>query len=173
MNVPELDQGPTCLCWAYSVAECFDSRGKTVSPFDIYAQVKGVPFSPPGETASFDELRKAVQAAAAMTKSTIKFFGSDGVINDLATFDQALRDGNWLMICGVAENDLQSGQRYDHFFVPESLYFDCSGQPRVRIADSYRRFDGSSDDYPLSALHQSMVDNWDPNCDALAFQIEG
>lgn len=165
-NVPELDQGWTKACWAYATAECFDAAGHYVSPFDIYAQVKGQVFNPPGLPATFDELRAGINAAAAMTRARLKWFGPLGVANDPGTVAQLVRDG-WFVIAGVAEGDLQPGQNFGHYIVITNV----SDPNAAAIVDSYRAEDGGSDRYPWSQLVQAMGDNWDQNVDALAFQI--
>lgn len=169
-NVPELDQGWSKACWAYSVAECFDAAGYYVSPFDVYAQTKGQLLTLPGLPATFPELRAAINAAAAMTSARIKWLGPLGVINDPATFDQAVRDG-WYVVAGVREADLQPGQDYGHYVVARKIDFDKDGTPELEIVDSYKAEDGGSDRYPLAGFHTAMADNWDPSVDAIAFQI--
>jgi hypothetical protein len=171
MNVPELRQGPTDLCWAFCVAESFDAKGKYVSAYDIYSQVKGVAYSGGvGLPATFTEVQEAINVAAKMTNCHVKFLNGNGVINDDATFDQAVRDGTWFIIAGINAAVLWPGQNYGHFVVVESLYF-TNGTPFVKIADSYRNYDGGSDEYTLNAFHNAMHANWDPNVDAIAFQV--
>jgi hypothetical protein len=168
--VAELNQGPTFLCWCYSVIECIDSDEDKVNPFQLYQAVKGIPFSPPGQPATFSELRQAITFAALKVGKKVKWYGPDGTVNDDTTFDQLLRDGSWFVIPGVNESVLQPGQNYGHYVVARSIYF-AAGVPRVTIIDSYRNFDGGYDDYDLATFHEAMHQNWDPNCDALAFQL--
>ncbi|HEV7214949.1 MAG TPA: hypothetical protein VGP33_07460, partial [Chloroflexota bacterium] len=41
-TTPELNQGPTRLCWAECVQEAFAGAGHSVSVYDLYKQVKGL-----------------------------------------------------------------------------------------------------------------------------------
>lgn len=175
--IPELRQGPTKLCWAECVQEAFAGAGKSVSVYDLYKQVKGVDYTPPGEPATFGELIQAVQAAATLTGATIKWFGDQGRVNDFATFDQILRDGSWIVVVGANEqvlvNDLGLAEAagYGHYFICRHIDFDGNGQPDTYTIDSYRAYDDVPVRVPLAAVHDAMRQNWDANYDALAFQV--
>ena len=175
--VPELDQGPTRLCWAECVQEVFAGAGYSVSVYDLYRQVKGRDYVPPGETATFAELTACVRAAAALTGATLRWYGVGGRVNDLATFDQLLRDGNWLVIVGANEqtlvNDLGLAESvdYGHYFLCRHVDFDGDGTPETDTIDSYRSYDHVPVRIPLTAVHDAMVRNWDAEYDALAFQV--
>lgn len=105
-----------------------------------------------------------------MTSARVKWLGPLGVVNDPATFDQAVRDG-WYVIAGVKEAALQPGQDYGHYVVARKIDFDKDGTPELEIVDSYKAEDGGSDRYPLAQFHTAMAENWDPSVDAIAFQI--
>src|SRR5579883_2866138 len=97
LAIPELDQGPTYLCWLFAVEECFTAAG---APFDwqaVYAAVKGKPYVAPGEPATFADLKSAIANASSVTGATVKWFGESGQATDPATVDQLIRDG-WFVI---------------------------------------------------------------------------
>jgi hypothetical protein len=175
--IPELNQGPTRLCWAECVQEAFAATGRSVGLDDLYRQVKGVDYTPPGTAATFGELAACVRAAGTLTGTGIRWFGVEGRVNDLATFDQLLRDGSWIVIVGASEqalvDDLALGESagYGHFFVCRHLDFDGDGIPETDTIDSYRAYDHVPIRVPLTAIHDAMVKNWDANYDALAFQV--
>jgi len=175
--IPELQQGPTMLCWAECVQEAFAGKGKSVSVYDLYKQTKGIDYVAPGAPASFQELTMCVEAAAAMTGSTIKWFGPAGRVNDFATFDQLLRDGTWDVIVGANEqvlvNDLGLAEtaNYGHFFLCNRIDFNADGTPDTYTIDSYRAFDHVPVRIPLGAVHDAMAANWDSGYDALAFSV--
>jgi hypothetical protein len=177
--IPELNQGPTRLCWAECVQEAFAGAGYSVSIYDLYKQVKGVDYAPPGEAAGFGELTACVRAAAALAGAGLTWYGKAGAVNDLATFDQLLRDGSWVVIVGANEqalvDDLGLGESaaYGHYFLCRHIDFDGDGRPQTAIIDSYRAYDHVPVRVPLGAVHDAMRRNWDPNYDALAFQIHG
>ena len=175
--IPELRQGATRLCWAECVQEAFAGAGYSVSVYDLYKQVKGLDYAPPGEAASFSELTSCVQAAATLTGGRVRWFGSDGKVNDLPTFDQLLRDGSWVVIVGVDEQTLvdelglHENAGYGHYFLCRHLDFDGNGVPETDTIDSYRAYDHIPERVPLAAIHDAMARNWDANYDALAFQV--
>ena len=176
-TIPELNQGPTRLCWAECVQEAFAGAGYSVSVYDLYRQVKGQDYVPPGEAATFLELTACVRAAAALTRATLRWYGAAGRVNDLATFDQLLRDGSWVVIVGANEqalvNDLGLAESagYGHYFLCRHIDFDGDGVADTDTIDSYRAYDHVPVRIPLTAVHDAMVRNWDAGYDALAFQV--
>jgi hypothetical protein len=175
--IPELNQGPTRLCWAECVQEAFAGSGNSVSVYDLYKQVKGADYTPPGEGATFAELTACVRGAALLTGVRLRWFGLEGRVNDLATFDQLLRDGTWIVIVGANEqalvDDLALAEQagYGHYFLCRHLDFDGDGRPDTDTVDSYRGYDHVPVRIPLAAVHDAMRRNWDANYDALAFQV--
>ena len=175
--IPELRQGATRLCWAECVQEAFAGAGYSVSVYDLYKQVKGLDYAPPGEAANFGELTACVRAAAALTGASVRWFGRAGRVNDLPTFDQLLRDGGWIVIAGaneqalVDELGLTESAGYGHYFLCRHLAFDSKGVPLTDTVDSYRAYDHVPVRVPLAAVHNAMARNWDANYDALAFQV--
>jgi hypothetical protein len=175
--IPELNQGQTRLCWAECVQEAFAGSGNSVSVYDLYKQVKGADYTPPGEGATFAELTACVRGAALLTGVRLRWFGLEGRVNDLATFDQLLRDGTWIVIVGANEqalvDDLALAEQagYGHYFLCRHLDFDGDGRPDTDTVDSYRGYDHVPVRIPLAAVHDAMRRNWDANYDALAFQV--
>jgi len=162
----ELDQGPTYLCWLYCVEEAANAVGASFDKFDCYQRVKGVPYVPPGQPATFSELALCVRTAGQLSGRSVTWFNDDGWVVDFATFDRLLTDGSWFVIAGVAEQVLQPGQNYGHYLLARQL-----AGPDVVVVDSYRLYDGGSDRYTLAEFHEAMKDNFDPLRDALAFQF--
>ena len=146
--------------------EAANAAGAMFDKFECYRQVKGRPYSPPGEPASFQELTRCIEIAASLIEKAVKWFGSEGSVTNFATFDELLRDGSWFIIAGVAEQVLQPGQDYGHYLLARQ--FSGTG---VVVIDSYRLYDGGSDRYDLAEFHEAMKDNFDPVSDALAFQF--
>lgn len=165
-NWIELDQGPTYLCWVFCVEEAANSIGATFDKFECYRLVMGAPYVPPGQPADFAELAECVEIAAQLMGKRVLWFNGTGAVVDFDTFDELLRDGTWIVIAGVAEQDLQPGQIYGHYLLARQL----SG-PDVIVVDSYRLYDGGSDRYELAEFHKAMADNFDAARDALAFQF--
>ncbi len=170
-SYPELDQGPTKLCWAYSVDATFDAVGRHVDAKDLYEQVMHQPFSPPGQAAIFAELKAAVDTAAAITHTTVTYLGGHGIINDFPTLLQAAKDGHWNIILGVQNADLISGQNYGHYILCRQMVWDEHGVPGEIVLDTFAREDGSSESYTWGQLEQAIRDNWDPSAAALAYQL--
>ncbi|MGI8915216.1 MAG: hypothetical protein ACR2JY_15760 [Chloroflexota bacterium] len=175
--IPELNQGPTRLCWAECVQEAFAGAGSSVSVYDLYKQVKGMDYTPPGEAATFAELTTCVQSAARLTGANLRWFGEAGRVNDLTTFDQLLRDGSWIVIVGANEQTLvddltlREVAGYGHYFLCRHIAFDGVGTPETDTVDSFRAYDHVPVRVPLTAIHDAMQRNWDANYDALAFQV--
>lgn len=175
--IPELNQGSTRLCWAECVQEAFAGADYSASVYDLYRQVKGRDYVPPGEAATFAELTACVRAAAALTGATMHWYAGDGRVNDLATFDQLLRDGSWVVIVGANEQALVSDLRlaesagYGHYFLCRHIDFDGDGTPETDTIDSYRFYDHVPVRIPLAVVHDAMVRNWDADYDALAFRV--
>lgn len=163
-----MDQGPTYLCWLFCVEEAANAVGQTFDKFACYQKVKGTPYLPPGEPATFEELAAAVECAGRQLGRSVRWFNGNGAVVDFETFDGLLRDGRWFVISGVAEQVLQPGQDYGHYLLARQI----SG-PEVIVIDSYRLYDGGSDRYGLAQFHEAMRENFDPIRDALAFQFSG
>jgi len=162
----ELDQGPTYLCWLFCVEEAANAIGASFDKFECYRRVKGVPYVPPGQPATFDELAACIRDAAELMDRPLTWFGPDGAVDDFATFDRLLRDGSWFIIAGVQEQALQPGQDYGHYLLARQL-----DGPDVIVIDSYRLYDGGSDRYSLAQFHEAMRENFDAVRDALAFRF--
>ncbi|MBV9120507.1 MAG: hypothetical protein JOZ39_07345 [Chloroflexi bacterium] len=165
VDIPELDQGATYLCWLFCVEECFSAAGAPFEWQDLYARVKGKPYVAPGEPATFVELESAIRAAAVVTGAQVQWLGTSGQLDNPQAVDGAISSG-WFVIAGVAEKDLLPGQDYYHFLVARAM----QGQDIV-VVDSYRHEDGGSDSYSAVSFHQAMADNFDPVVDALAFKL--
>ena len=146
--------------------EAANAAGAMFDKFECYRQVKGRPYSPPGEPATFQELAHCIEIAASLMGKAVSWFGVDGTVADFPAFDELLRAGSWFVIAGVAEQVLQPGQDYGHYLLARQL----SGT-EVVVIDSYRLYDGGSDRYALAQFHQAMKDNFDPIRDALAFRF--
>lgn len=163
--LPNLDQGYTYLCGLYSAALPFLSAGYQLNLYSCYQKVRGYPLVLPGDPCTFDDVKGYVNTFADQANVFLQWFqGSGDVGDDLPTVDQLVRD-NWFVIAGAAEWDIKAGQNYYHFFNLNG--FDGTN---IKIDDTFKTEDGVATEVPVTAFHQALLDNFDPNRDAVAFK---
>lgn len=151
---PRLDQGWTKLCGPYCIEAAQDAAGRHVGAVEIYEQVKGKAYAPPGEPMAFEELIQGVHVAAEMGKCDVLPWRGTGGVYDVDEVPQAVAQGQ-VVIAGVNMADLIPGQDYGHYFLIRS---DQGGQ--VAVVDSYEREDGGPSTYPWWLVRKAMLDNW-------------
>lgn len=166
-----LPQQPGSLdCWIKCIEEFFLRYGHVLTDDLVFAAAKDRPRPAGGEAATFAEVKRAIAAIAQELGVTVQLADFD----DPATVMAALHDPDtanpWTVIAGVKESDLQAGQNYGHFLLLD--HEDAAGN--ITVTDSYAETDGDvSGVYPKVAVEQAMVQNWEPQIDAIGVKILG
>jgi len=155
---PQLDQGPTRLCGPFCIEAVQDAAGRHVGAREIYEQIKGEPFVPPGFPCTFPELQQGIRIAARMGRCDLDWWDGDGGISSPDVVEEAARLG-FAVIIGVWMGDLLADQDYFHYLLIHTIEGN-GDDTSVIVIDSYAREDGGRERYSWKEVAQGMIDNW-------------
>ena len=152
--MPQLDQGLTFRCGAYSALAWLYAYG--YDPTGTVEWRNALALADQQQGLSFPDLHRIISGLAGACNARFAWVGN-GYIRSVAALDEHLRDGR-CVIAGLWLGALRPGWNYQHYEAIVRLQEDEDGGYFIR--DTLSRYDGEDDQAGREELLSAIARNW-------------